>query len=164
MTSDSAFLLKQLEPVVRPAYAGGSPAPAAPFDSRSFDELLALARQGRVESGRALSVSFDGAADLSDAQHTRLSAAADLAEASGAQRALLLLDGRGLVLEVATRTLSAELSGEASSRLVNLEAAVYVAGADEDAAPAVGPPGGVAPRGVAEQIEAAARSRLTISH
>ncbi len=156
MTSDSLQLLKQLEPIVRPAYAGGSAPPTGALENQPFDELLARARQGQVASGRT--VTADRAGELSGEQVARLSSAADLAEASGAQRALLLMDGRGLLLDVASRVISAELSADDTSRLANLDAAVYVPGDDDASSPALlAPPSGVAPPGVGRQLDAAMR-------
>ncbi len=160
MTSDPLQLLKQLEPIVRPAYAGGpGPQPTRGLEHEQFDELLARARQGTIESGRTVSAGLLQAGEpLSRGQLSRLSAAADLAEASGAERAMLLMDGRGLILDVAARTLTGELSPDSEARVVRLDAAVHVPGeGDEAGAAPVAPPTGVAPPGVAEQIEAAER-------
>ncbi len=158
MTSDPLQLLKQLEPVVRPAYAGGAGAqPTAGVEHGRFEELLARARQGRIESGRTVSADYQAGEALTRGQLSRLSAAADLAEASGAQRAMLLMDGRGLLLDVAGRSLTGELSTDDASRFVSLDAAVYVPGENQETAAPVAPPTGVAPPGVAEQIDAVER-------
>jgi hypothetical protein len=156
MTIDPNILLKQLEPAVRPSYAGArTGGPAAPLEHQPFDELLARAARGGIESGRPVSAAYETPEPLSPQQIERLSSAADLVEATGAQRALLLVDGRGLVLDIPSRTLSADLSADAASRVVSLDAAMYVAGeSDESRGPVLPPPGGVAPRGVAEQIDA----------
>lgn len=155
MTVDPTHLLKQLEPAVRPAYASAATVRATPpLEHQPFDELLARAGQGLVESGRVVSAAFGPAEELSREQLARLSAAADLAEAAGAKRALLLMDGRGLVLDVPDRTLSGEL--DASHRVVGLEAAFYVPGEGDASRDApLGPPSGVAPREVGEHLEQA---------
>ena len=155
MNADPTQLLRQLEPVIRPGHAAGPVArPQAPLEHQSFDELLAQATRGGVDSGRPVSVAFEPSQEITKQQLDRLAAAADLAEVSGARTALLLVDGRGLVLEVSSRTLHAELSG--SSRYTSLDAAVYVGGDDEARGDAtLPPPTAVAPRGVAEQIEQA---------
>ncbi len=161
MTTDPTILLKQLEPAVRPPYAGAPSArPAPPLDRRSFDELLAQASQGLIESGRSVSAEY-AAASLTGDELSRLSAAADLAEAAGARKALLLMDGRGFVLDVAARTLSAELAADAASRMIGLDAAVYVTGDGAESAPApLKPPQGVAPPAVGRQLDAATQSPL----
>ena len=158
MTLDSAQLLRQLEPVVRPGFIPSSPAPARPsLADQSFDELLALASRGAIESGRRVQMTFEPTETLDDQQITRLSAAADLAEASGARRAMTLIDGRGFVLDVEQRTLTAELSAGAGSRFVDeLDAAIYVPGADEQDAELLGPPAArMPPPAVARQIASA---------
>ncbi len=151
--TDPSFLLRKLEPAVAPSYlTAPATRPTAPLEHLRFDELLAEARAGRVASGRAVSTACDGSEALSPQQLDRLAGAADLAEASGANRAMLLLDGRAMVLDVPTRTISGELS--LSSQIEKLDAAVYVPAEGEQEPPRpLGPPGGVAPRGVAEQIE-----------
>ncbi len=154
--TDPTLLLKQLEPAVRPAYLSPPTSrPSAPLEQQPFDELLASAKAGRLASGRAISTAHEGE-PISPQQLQRLAIAADRAESSGAQRAVLLLDGRALLLDVATRTVSMELS--ASSALEKIDTALYVPTESEqtDTRP-LGPPGGVAPRGVALQIEQAAR-------
>ena len=84
-------------------------------------------------------------------------AAADQAEALGARRALMLIDGRGFVLDVSNRQLAAELSPDPSSRSFNLDAALYVA--DVQSSPPLPPPAGVAPPAVTNQIESARSAR-----
>ncbi len=158
MTLDPAQLLRQLEPVVRPGSTPSSSAPARPgLADQSFGALLALASRGAIESGRRVQVTFEPNETLDDQQITRLSAAADLAEASGARRAMTLIDGRGFVLDVEQRTLTAELLAGAGSRYVHeLDAAIYVPGADEQEAEPLGPPAPrMPPPAVARQIASA---------
>ena len=154
--TDPTLLLKQLEPAVRPAYLGPPPSrPTAPLEQQPFDELLASAKAGRLSSGRAISTAYEGE-PISPEQLQRLAIAADRAESSGAQRAVLLLDGRALLLDVATRTVSMELS--ASSALEKVDTALYVPTESEQTnTRPLGPPGGVAPRGVALEIDQAQR-------
>ena len=146
MTSDPTFLLRQLSPAVLPAaVAAGAPRP--PIEGQAFDELLRQARAGAIASGRDLAVAYRPAEALTRGELDRLAAAADLAEASGAQRALLLLDGRGLLLDVGARTLTGELSGGA----VNVDIALY-AGGEQGPLPL---PGAVPPRGIARHFQVA---------
>ena len=147
--TDPSFLLRKLEPAVAPScLTAPATRPTAPLEHRPFDELLAEARAGQLASGRTVSAGFE----LSPQQLDRLAGAADLAEASGANRAMLLLDGRAMVLDVPTRTISGELS--LSLQIEKLDAAVYVPAEGEQEPPRpLGPPGGIAPRAVAEQIE-----------
>ena len=150
MTIDPTQLLRQLEPAVRPVYASAPlHAGRAPFEGKTFDQLLAEARGGEVTSGRAVEVAYEPAVPFTEGQLDRVNGSADLAEASGAKRALVLLDGRGLVLDVATRRLTGEL--DTGARVAQLDAAV-LAPAAEPQARALGPPGGVAPRAVGEAL------------
>jgi hypothetical protein len=114
--------------------------PAA-LETQSFDQLLSLASKGAVHSGRQIELAFEPLPPLESAQLERLAAAADQAQAAGAKRALMLIDGRGFVLDVASRTLIAELASDPAARLVNIDAAVFVANDDESIFDeALGPP------------------------
>lgn len=150
-------LLRRLEPPVRPAYAGeGMTRRRLPLEANSFDELLALVSDGWVLSDRAVTLEFVADHELTDEQMTRLAIAADVAEESGAARALMLIDGRGLVLEVSDRSLVSELTDDQASQLAQLDAAVYVA---ERSGGLKLPGNGLIPPVVARQIEQAYRAR-----
>ena len=152
MTTDPSILLKQLQPAVLPGYATTRPTgPSVPLEHQRFDTLLDQARQGLVESGRTVSAGDATAEPLTPDQVQRLSSAADLAEASGARTALLMMDGRGLVLDVPTRTLTAELGADTPSRVAHPDTAVYVPG-DDEATATLPPPGGVASRAVTDAL------------
>ena len=157
--TDPSFLLRRLEPAVAPSYlTAPATKPNAPLEHLRFDELLAEAQAGRIASGRSVSAAYEGGEVLSPQQLDRLAGAADLAEASGASRAMLLLDGRAMILDVPTRTISGELS--LSSQIERIDAAVYVPAEGEQEPPKpLGPPSSVAPRGVAEQIDNADQRR-----
>jgi hypothetical protein len=128
MNTSSAQLLKQLEPAVRPgiAPAARSVRPGAPFEAQGFDQLLALAKQGQIHSGRQIETAFEPSPPLSAAQLERLASAADQAEAGGAKRALMLIDGRGFVMDVASRTLVSELNSDANAAVLDIDAAIHV--------------------------------------
>lgn len=162
MTTDPLQLLRRLEPAVRPATA---PAAArhgrAPFEQQGFDELLALVSTGAVTSGEPVRPSSDAGLGepLDDDQLARLAAAADLARSAGARRAVMLIDGRSLVLDVARRELTAELTDGARTEVVELDAAVYVSAATDQtssAGPLSGrvpaPGSGLVPPAVARQL------------
>ncbi len=155
MTLDPSQLLRQLEPAVRPVFGPGSVAPTRPgLADQSFQQLLTLASQGAIESGRQVQLAFEPIQTLDDEQIARLSTAADRAEASGAKRAMMLIDGRGFLLDVEQRALIAELSGGADSRYANgLDAAVYVPSPDDQETEPLRPPvAQMPPAGVAQQI------------
>lgn len=119
-------LLKRLEPPVRPVATGAVTAGRPPFELMAFDEMLTLVSRGEIRSDRP--VIIDGSIDMpiETSQLTRLASAADLAESEGAQRAVMLMDGRSLVMDVAARTVTRELSGHAPF-VRDIDAAVFVA-------------------------------------
>ena len=157
MAINAAQLLKRLEPAVRPASAplGGGGA-RGPLETQSFDQLLSLASRGALSSGRQIDVAFDAQPPLEAGQLERLAAAADQAEAAGAKNALMLMNGRAFVMDVAHRRLTSEVSGDPSAaRLVNIDAALHVPGDNELAAVgSLGPPNpGILPRNLLRQLE-----------
>jgi len=165
MMLDAVQLLRRLAPAIRPAIASGANDPAAPLESRTFGELLALVADGEVRSHRPVTLNFRPRTPVGDETLDRLGGAADLAASHRAAKALVLIDGRGLVLDVAARRLIAELGERDDDPIVALDAAVFIG--DGAAAPGVvGYPGpGLAPRAVAEQIARAfaARSSAPLS-
>jgi hypothetical protein len=155
-TADPNFLLKALQPAVQPAYLKGPAArPQTPVEGRSFENLLREAGSGAIDSGRAVAQGPATGAELEPRQLERLAAVADLAEASGARRALVMIDGRGLVLDVAGRRLTEELGG--ANRMASVDTAMVVPDEDDTPDIRIGPPGGVAPKGAADEI---ARARV----
>jgi hypothetical protein len=129
MVVDPIQLLKQLEPAVRPVAAPGAKRdPNAPLERQSFDELLAMVSRGAVSSGRSIDVRDDAnlREPLDRDALDRLAAAADKAEAAGAQRAVMLIDGRGLVMDIAGRAITNELDAVRSRDPILIDAAVYV--------------------------------------
>ncbi|UCD76371.1 MAG: hypothetical protein JSV91_05485 [Phycisphaerales bacterium] len=157
MPIDPAQLLKRLEPPVRPGAAGGPrQVPRVPIEQQSFDQLLTLVTRGDVQSDRPVDLAFVPEEEITEEQMSRLAAAADLAQSRGARRAVMLIDGRGLLMNVQGRAVETELSAGEERVFQNVDAAVYVAGEEEglDEAPRM-PGAGVIPPAVAAQIEAA---------
>ena len=158
MPVDPLQLLRKLEPPVRPPHAPAARGTGAtPLEHRSFDDLLSLVSRGGVQSDRPVAVAGDVSltAELDSGQLDRLAAAADLAEASGVRRAVMLLDGRGLIVDVADRRVSDELTPGRDRPVTDIDAAVYVAGDDD--IEAATPPVPLAP-GLVPPVLAAARS------
>lgn len=77
---------------------GERAAPAA-----GFDDALAAAQEGSVDSGRAIVSGPELGVDLSGEQLERLAHAADLAEAQGATSAAVLIDGMVIRIDVESR-------------------------------------------------------------
>lgn len=161
MPIDPAQLLKRLEPPVRPGAARGSAAlPHPPIEQQNFDQLLTLVAKGDVRSDRPLELAFSPEDQITEEQMDRLASAADLAQRRGARRAVMLIDGRGLVLDVAGRRLEAELAAGEGAMIQGIDTAVYVAGEQEARGGRPPVPGaGLIPPAVAAQIQAARDSQ-----
>lgn len=96
--------------------------------------LLEQARSGEIESGVPLAVPSHLGVDLNASQVERLSKAADRAEVQGAGKALVLMDGKGFVIDVVSRTVTGMID-PASAGVVDGIDAVVLAGADGEGAP-----------------------------
>jgi hypothetical protein len=133
MATSSAQLLRLLEPSVRPAFGQTGPASrgTAPLDQQSFAQLLGAASNGQIHSGRQVEMACEPTPPLSASQMERLASAGDVAEAAGARTAMMLIDGRGFVMDVQNRTITAEMSSTASSRMAPVDLAMHVAADDE---------------------------------
>jgi len=152
VTIDARYLLRRLQPAVPPGHPEGISVrrqPTLPYERRSFDDLIALVSTGQIETGRPVGVDSTIQDEWTDDDRRRLAAAADLAEAHGARRAVLVMDGRGFLLDVAGRQLTDDLAtGEA--RILDVDAAVQVA-SPGDAPPPAGPTG-LPPASVSAQL------------
>ena len=159
MPIDPLQLLKRLEPAVRPVATGRAVGARPGFASQGFDQMLALVSDGRVSTGREITVGFAADPPLEPDQLERLKSAADVAESAGATTALMLIDGRGISLDVGQRTLTDELTSE-TTVLDGVDAAVYVIDPERDRPTAPLRPGmgiwgsGLMPPGVASQFTA----------
>jgi hypothetical protein len=106
--------------------AGGSAA------GEDFSALLAQARAGQLESGRGVTIGKSaGGLQLSVEQQTRLGQAIDAAEANGSQRALVVMDGVGYSVDVATRTITGAARMDAAGpmqMLTNFDARMILPG------------------------------------
>lgn len=125
-------LLRRLEPAVRPGatgltgsamFAGDAP---ALFESKTFDDLLTQAFNGEIQSDRPVQVGCDLKPAPSAGQLERLAHAADKAETEGARLALMMIDGRGLVLDVAGRTIVGEMRPDEPQPMLHVDAAMVV--------------------------------------
>lgn len=132
MAINSAQLLKLLEPAVRPGAASHA-GRRGPIEGQSFDQLLASASKGHVASGRQIEVGFDAEPPLDGEQLERLATAADQAEAAGAQKVMLFMDGRAFALDVASRTVTTELAQGSEAQLLKVDAAMLVHGGEDGA-------------------------------
>jgi hypothetical protein len=144
-------LLQRLAPAVRPMTPRAVAARAAQplFESRAFDELLEQAFSGQIHSGQPVQCACELESPLTAAQLQRLADAADRAEASGAQRALMMLDGRGFVLDVAARNIVAEMRPEDPRTVLHVDTAMVVPATDGQFPAASTLPASLPPRNLA---------------
>lgn len=136
MRADSLTLLRRLNPAVSPVSTGSrtESAPRTSIDRMSFSDLLTLASSGvgsPVESRLG-----DDRESLSDEQLARLGAAVDIASENDFETALMLIDGRAILVDVDERAALEELQDEDPVRPV--DGAVLVG---KPPHPAPGPPG-----------------------
>lgn len=109
MTIDPVQLLKHLAHGSAP---GANTAGSAPIESSSFADLLESARNGELSKNAPITVDPDVTASLTDDQLAALSFAADKAEAAGIRTALVRVGGQQLVLDVASRRITASATAE----------------------------------------------------
>lgn len=123
-------LLKSLAGVHASRVCGVSPTSStqpAPPPEQSFAALLEQAKAGKFESGVPLRVPSHLGIQLSESQSSRLSKAIDQAEAQGAQRCVVLMDGKGYSVDVATRTVSGAIDASVPGVLDGIDAMVIAA-------------------------------------
>lgn len=139
MTLQAADMLRRLGSGVVPGAAERAPAGAPDFAA-----LLRGAREGTAETGAPVRVADDVGIRLSETQLARLASAADRALAEGANRAIVVLDGMALTLDVHQRLVTGiePLAGDPErARVIAGADAVVVAQADRPSRTApIGPP------------------------
>jgi hypothetical protein len=123
-----------------PALNPGSRAGKADIASAGFADLLKLAKDGEVSSGREVSIDPGLKIDLTPEQRTALSAAADRAEAAGLNKALVMIGGHGLVLDVASRTVTGSADLSNPSVLGQIDGVVNAGGKGAQAGAPLMPP------------------------
>jgi hypothetical protein len=107
MSAEAAQVWRALNSGVRPGVPERAP-PAAAL-TESFQELLARAAAGQLNTGAPVRVAPDSGLTLTEGQLARLSVAADQAEARGVAKAAVLMDGAVFTLDVAVRTVTGTL-------------------------------------------------------
>lgn len=157
MTPTAIQLLAALgSGVSLPSIGGGGSSSGLTASGATFDELLKRAEAGEA-SGVAKPVGVDPASgvSLSSAELDAVSKAADRAEAQGVDRAVVLVGGQAVVLDVESRMVVGRVNTGADDALLGVEA-VFSAAVDEAeelaASPAPKPDAG----GAADGGEAAA--------
>lgn len=148
MSIPSSILMNLLSSGVR-AIAGAAPvAPGAPGAS-DFSSMLDKAQDGELSTGLPVTIGSGLDIELSETQLARLAQAADRAESAGAKRALVLVDGRALELDVASRRITGERTMADARPITGIDAVIDLGGAggtrdaEEDSGDSAGagPPG-----------------------
>jgi len=97
-----------------------------------FGVLLEQARNGQVESGAPVRVPQHLGLQLDQSQNERLMKAMDQADVQGAGRALVLMDGMALTMDVGTRTVTGVVDAKSPGVLDGIDT-VVVASMDPNA-------------------------------
>ncbi len=117
-----------------------------------FAALLRKAAAGEGESGRDVLIGAGVDVELDASRAARLSAAADVAESQGFDRALVLIDGKALVLDVGERTVLASVDPGKAGAAGDIDGVVSAAPADAEIA------GGTPAEGAGQAAVAPART------
>jgi hypothetical protein len=126
MSATGADLLRLLagsaSPQVRP---GGAP-PAGSAGGTDFASLLQQASAGQIATGRGVTIGKSSGVALSPEQLARVASAADKALAQGASKALVMIDGKALKLDVMTREIVGQVDLNGGGVLTDIDAVVGV--------------------------------------
>lgn len=135
-------LLRKLSSGVLPRGVGETPGVLgrANVASSGFADLLSAAKDGTLASGKPVTLEKGSEAALNEAQLARMGAIADKAEASGASRVLVQMDGRWFKLDVGARQAAAAAEPRAGELTTGFDAVVREETAPR--APAEAPPTG----------------------
>jgi hypothetical protein len=94
------------------------------IESLSFAELLNREASGNLSTQRPVSVHPGSELNLSEDQLQRLGVAMDRAEASGAQRALVMIDGMAVKVDVGVRQIIGKVDLQSTPVLGEIDAVV----------------------------------------
>jgi len=130
MTSGPLELLKVLASGVR---AVAPERASSGVEHEGFESLLSRAKAGTISSGERVTEARSAGVNLTPEQLDRLAVAADRAEAEGAQRALVLIDGKVLKMDVQSRTITGAADPAADGVHANYDTVITVAAADRAA-------------------------------
>lgn len=110
------------------AKGAGSAASGAALADQPLDfaALLDKARAGEIHSGRRVTVAKGANIRFSEDQLQRLAAAADLAESQGATRAVALIDGHAVRLDISMREVTESLDLASPAVLTNVDAVISI--------------------------------------
>jgi len=142
MIPAASLLLSALGGIIRPRGVGSgdhTPNPGSIDQEGEFAAALAKAQSGDMATNAPVSIAKGLELKLSASQLSRLSGAADRAEAQGIGRAIVLMDGQALTLDVASRTITG-LADLSATSVHGAEAVITVAPETDQHAALLGPP------------------------
>lgn len=136
---------RRVGPANAPGGSGATPgSPGLAAGEVDFSSLLDQARRGDLRTGLPVTVAHGLNLTLTDNQLARLSAAADQAEAAGANRALVLMDGTAFTLDVGVRQVTGTADVQSGKAVAGVDAVIQVP------SPAGASGGGAAGSGMAQ--------------
>ncbi len=134
MTNNAMNLLRGLASGVLPSGVeatrknGRTP---ADIGSGSFSQLLGtISGSG---SGLPVSISAGAGVELSSEQLQRVAMAADKAQAQGASRALVMIDGHALQVDIGTRQITGKVDLNSTDVLSGIDTVVWAGGSSDGA-------------------------------
>ena len=142
MISNALDLLRLLGSQATPGVAPNTgAAPNAASGKLDFAKLLSGAKAGRLSSGREVTIAKGAGVSLSDDQLKRLAAAADIAESQGATRALVMIDGMAIRLDVSMREVTGAVDLNSQGVMTGIDSVIHVPaeGGTQGAAPMPAP-------------------------
>ncbi|MEQ8769931.1 MAG: hypothetical protein RIB60_05420 [Phycisphaerales bacterium] len=134
MSPAGTDLLAALASGVRTTAPTRSEADTRAAGGPGFADLLHAARSGAVSSGLPVEIESALGLELSDEQRARLELAADRATSEGAERAVVVLDGKALVLDVEARRVIDAKDLDELGAIPNVDAVIGAAAPKESEA------------------------------
>jgi len=132
MSGGATDLLRMLGSQATPGVAPIAAAKSGPFAAGALDfaKLLSQAQAGQLASGREVSIAKNANVSLTPEQLQRLSAAADQAESQGATRAVVMMDGMALKLDVGMREITGSVDLKSGGVLTGIDSLIEVPAAN----------------------------------
>jgi hypothetical protein len=120
---------------ITPTAAPAPVRPAAQAFDDTFARMFELARGGKVESGRPVTIDSNTGVTLTPEQLARVGTATDKAESAGFATALVLIDGAALMLDVEGRRIMG-VTNPAAQAVTGIDGVVAAAPAQASTDPA----------------------------
>ncbi len=119
----------------------------APVEGASFKDLLGRLEDGTLRAGEPIRLGTGSKLELSRDQLERLGDAAATLESSGAQRAVIMLDGMAIEYDVQSRTVIGEIDLDDGGAVTGIDALIHARSAGESGAKITTPSFGYSPSG-----------------